>query len=40
VTVAQVAALARGEDPSAVAQPRCRYLSPFRYDHDIAGYLA
>src|SRR3954471_17702323 len=40
VTVAQVAALARGEDPSAVAQPRCRFVTPFRYDHDIAGYLA
>jgi nucleoside-diphosphate-sugar epimerase len=40
VTVAQVAALARGEDPAAVARPRCRFVSPYRYDHDLAGYLA
>src|SRR5256885_2535521 len=40
LTVAQVAALARGEDPAAVAQPRCRFLSPSAYEHDVAGYLA
>src|SRR3954447_25696896 len=40
LTVAQVAALARGEDPSAVAQPRCRFVTPYRYDRDVASYLA
>jgi nucleoside-diphosphate-sugar epimerase len=40
VTVGQVAALARGEDPAPAPRPRCRFVSPFRYDHDLAGYLA
>ena len=39
VTVAQVAALARGEDPGAAPAPRARFVSHFRYDHDLAGYL-
>src|SRR5436309_1681510 len=32
VTVAQVAALARGEDPGAAPAPRARFVSHFRYD--------
>jgi nucleoside-diphosphate-sugar epimerase len=36
-TVAVVAALAEGRRPSGSA--RCRFLTPFRYDHGLAGYL-
>jgi nucleoside-diphosphate-sugar epimerase len=36
-TVAAVAALAEGHTPSGGA--RCRFLTPFRYDHGLAGYL-
>jgi nucleoside-diphosphate-sugar epimerase len=38
LTVADVARLARGEAPAGDAP--CRFVSPFRYDHDVAGYLA
>ncbi len=38
VTVADVAALARGEAPSG--SPACRFASPFQYEHRLAGYLA
>src|SRR3954468_23260148 len=39
VTVGQIAALARGEDPAAAPAPRWRFASPFTYEHDLAGYL-
>jgi len=39
VTVGQVAALARGEDPAAAPAPSARFVSPYRYEHDLAGYL-
>jgi nucleoside-diphosphate-sugar epimerase len=39
VTVGQIAALARGEDPAAAPQPPWRFTSPYRYEHDLAGYL-
>jgi len=38
VTVADVAALARGEDPVGDAQTT--YATPFDYRYDLAGYLA
>jgi hypothetical protein len=38
VTVADVAALARGERPAGGATTT--YPSPFDYRHDLAGYLA
>jgi nucleoside-diphosphate-sugar epimerase len=38
VTVATVAALARGEPPDD-AQPRCRFATPFSYRHSLADYL-
>jgi len=38
ITVADVAALARGEAPAGGAATR--YATPFRYRHDVAGYLA
>jgi nucleoside-diphosphate-sugar epimerase len=38
VTVAGVASLARGEP--VTDEPACTYLSPFAYDHRLAGYLA
>jgi nucleoside-diphosphate-sugar epimerase len=37
VTVAGVAALARGEGPSG--SPACTYVTPFSYRHELAGYL-
>jgi len=40
VTVGQIAALARGEDPAGAPAPAWRFTSPFSYDHDLAGYLA
>src|SRR3954462_9404678 len=39
VTVGQVAALARGEDPGQASQPGWRFTSDFTYEHDLAGYL-
>jgi nucleoside-diphosphate-sugar epimerase len=39
VTVGQIAALARGEDPAAAPPPAWRFTSPYRYEHDLAGYL-
>ena len=39
VTVAQVAALARGEDATGAPDPAWTVSSPFRYDHAVAGYL-
>jgi nucleoside-diphosphate-sugar epimerase len=39
VTVGQVAALVRGEDPAGAPAPRYRFTTPFAYDHDVAGYL-
>src|SRR3954468_9339863 len=39
VTVGQVAALARGEDPGQALQPGWRFTSDFTYEHDLAGYL-
>lgn len=38
VSVADVAALARGEEPSGEAA--CSFATPFDYRHDLAGYLA
>ena len=38
VTVADVAALARGETPSG--EPACTYVTPFSYRHRLADYLA
>ena len=38
VSVADVAALARGESPSG--QASCSFATPFDYRHDLAGYLA
>jgi len=40
VTVGQVAALARGEDPAHAPAPAFRFTSPFDYAHDVKGYLA
>ena len=40
VTVGQIAALARGEDPAGAPGPAWRFTSPFDYEHDLAGYLA
>lgn len=40
VTVGQIAALARGEDPAAAPAPGWRFTSPYTYEHDLAGYLA
>ena len=37
VTVADVAALARGEPASG--RPACTYLTPFAYRHAVADYL-
>jgi nucleoside-diphosphate-sugar epimerase len=39
VTVAEVAALARGEEASGPA-PTCEYVSPFAYRHRVADHLA
>src|SRR4051794_12869829 len=39
VTVGQIAALARGEDPAGAPAPAWRFRSPFTYAHDLAGYL-
>ncbi|HEY3021458.1 MAG TPA: NAD-dependent epimerase/dehydratase family protein, partial [Solirubrobacteraceae bacterium] len=39
VTVAQVAALARGEDLERAPEPRARFVSHFHYEHALAGYL-
>lgn len=36
-TVATVAALAEGRQPDD--RPACRFLTPFRYSHRLAGYL-
>jgi UDP-glucose 4-epimerase len=38
VTVADVAALARGEEPSG--QPACTFETPFAYRHWLAGYMS
>jgi hypothetical protein len=38
VTVADVAALAKREQPNGGAA--CTYVSPFRYEHRLADYLA
>jgi UDP-glucose 4-epimerase len=38
LTVGDVARLARGELPAGDAA--CRFVSPYRYDHDVARYLA
>jgi nucleoside-diphosphate-sugar epimerase len=37
ITVAGVAALARGEEPAG--EPACRFTSPFDYRHSVASYL-
>src|SRR3954453_23553779 len=37
VTVGQVAALARGEDPAQAPAPGWRYTSPFRYEHRLVA---
>jgi nucleoside-diphosphate-sugar epimerase len=37
MTVGQVAALARGEDPAGAPQPRWRYTSPFAYEHRLVS---
>ncbi|MGZ6708146.1 MAG: NAD-dependent epimerase/dehydratase family protein [Solirubrobacteraceae bacterium] len=37
ITVADVARLARGE--AARGDAPCRFSSPYRYEHDVAGYL-
>ena len=39
VTVGQIAALVRGEDPGGAPRPAWRFTSPFTYEHDLAGYL-
>jgi nucleoside-diphosphate-sugar epimerase len=39
VTVGQVAALVRGEDPAAAPAPRFSFATPFAYEHDVAAYL-
>jgi nucleoside-diphosphate-sugar epimerase len=39
VTVGQIAALARGEDPATAPAPAWRFTSPYSYEHDLAGYL-
>src|SRR4051794_13358914 len=39
VTVGQIAALARGEDPAQAPAAGWRFTSPFTYHHDLAGYL-
>jgi nucleoside-diphosphate-sugar epimerase len=39
ITVGQVAALVRGEDPASAPAPRVRFATPFTYEHDVAGYL-
>jgi nucleoside-diphosphate-sugar epimerase len=38
VTVADIAALARGEEPAG--EPTCTFETPFDYSHRLAGYLA
>lgn len=38
LTVADVAALARSEEPAGEAA--CRFTSPFEYEHSVASYLA
>jgi nucleoside-diphosphate-sugar epimerase len=39
VTVGQIAALARGEDPATAPAPAWRFTSPYSYEHDLASYL-
>jgi hypothetical protein len=38
LTVADVAALAQGEEPPGDAA--CEFTSPFDYEHSVASYLA
>ncbi|KKL72961.1 hypothetical protein LCGC14_2079690, partial [marine sediment metagenome] len=37
VTVADIAHLARGEDPAG--SPACTFATPFTYRHELAGYM-